>query len=107
MLPNEVHSGGIIWGSRDEKSLNECRSCRFTGGNNSRNPLRTQELSIVGRVDPDKALMNFGVFVLQKARIYITLYMNKAYPFAPIPTPKIPTKHIGFIKQHLHNVRLQ
>ncbi len=41
-----------------------------------------------GGLEIKKALMNFGVFVLQKARIYITLYMNKAYPFAPIPTPK-------------------
>jgi len=44
-----------------------------------------------------KALMNFGVFVLQEARISVTLYMYKIYPFSFMQTPKIPTKQIGFL----------
>ena len=41
--------------------------------------------------------MNFGVFVLQEARISVTLYMYKAYPFSLMQTPKIPTKQVGFL----------
>jgi len=44
-----------------------------------------------------KALMNFGVFVLQEARISVALYTSKTYLLSAVQTPKIPIKHIGFM----------
>ncbi len=46
-------AGASYGGLKTKKSLNECRCCRLTGGTNSRIPLRNQDLSIVGHVDPD------------------------------------------------------
>jgi hypothetical protein len=50
-----------------------------------------------GGLEIKKPLMNFGVFVLQKARIYITLYVNKTYPFSPFRPRKTnrPKRHMG------------
>ncbi len=49
-------AGASYGGLEMKNSLNECRSCRLTGGTNSRIPLRNQDLSIVGRVDPDTTI---------------------------------------------------
>ena len=51
-------------------------------------------------------LMNVGVVGRQGVRILVTLYVLKTYPLSGVSTPTIPTKHIGFIKQHLHNVHV-
>jgi len=47
-----------------------------------------------------KALMNVEVVVLQGVRILVSLYEIKTYLLSGMSTPIIPTKHIGFIKQH-------
>ncbi len=57
----EASYGGL----RDKKSLNECRCCRLTGGTNSRNPLLTQDLSIVGHVGPDNSYKTHRIIVGQ------------------------------------------
>ena len=53
ILFSGVHSGGIIWGSVDKNSLNECRSCPFTRATNFCNSLYIKALPNVGRDDPD------------------------------------------------------
>ncbi len=57
----EASYGGL----RDKNSLNECRCCRLTGGTNPRIPLRYQELSIVGHVDPDNSYKTHRLIVGQ------------------------------------------
>jgi len=80
-----VHSGGIIWGSRDKKSLNEFRSCRLTGGTNSRIPLLNQDLSIVGRVTPDNSYKTHRFYV---GNTYIMCdYNSRAGLFLDMPNP--------------------
>jgi len=61
-----------------EKSLNECRCCRLTGGTNSPNPLRTQDLSIVGHVDPDNSYKTNRLTRDPTASIW-----SRACPFCP------------------------
>jgi hypothetical protein len=46
-LSIDLHCGGIIWGFRDENSLNECRSCRFTGAANFCNSLDRYQDSLL------------------------------------------------------------
>ena len=46
------------------------------------------------------ALMNVGVVGWQGVRIHVSIYEIKTYLLSGMSTPTIPTKHIGFIKQH-------
>jgi hypothetical protein len=57
-------------------------------------------LNLNARTRPKKALMNVDVVVWQGVRILVSLYDIKTYLLSGMSTPTIPTKHIGFIKQH-------